>query len=260
MQPPADFQNDVGVSLKDSKAPCPSQVEQQGSDAQSRRFNIYRNNRAVSLIENLKATFPAVHKLVGDAYFTAVAQSFINEHPPQSPVMAEYGDGFGEFIRQSPNAKSIPYVADLASLEWSRLQSYHSADAEVLTLDILTSVDPSDYESLAFNMHPSLFLLSSHWPVGSLWSEIISPADAETDKPDIDMKASEHVVVVRPEYEVNLQVLPQSGALLLEHLQSGETLFQAVSSVTQNDPEFDAGFHLQGLISLGAFCSSYLKG
>jgi len=84
VQPPGDFQSDVSVSLTNSKAPCPSQVREQGADSQSRRFNIYRNNRAVSLIESLKATFPAVNKLVGDEYFSAVARSFIDEHPPQS--------------------------------------------------------------------------------------------------------------------------------------------------------------------------------
>jgi len=266
VQPPNEFQSDVSVSLKNSKAPCPSQVRQQGADSQSRRFNIYRNNRAVSLIESLKATYPAVNKLVGEAYFSAVARSFIDEHPPQSAVMAEYGGDFGEFIRRSPNAKNIPYVSDLAALEWARLQSYHSADAETLPIDRLLSVaDPSEYDSLVFEVHPSLFQLSSRWPVGSLWSEITSPAasDAdkpEIDKPEIDMKSAEHVVVVRPEYEVFVQVLPESGAVLLKHLKHGESLQEAVSSVTQKDPEFDPGVHLKGLIDLGAFCGSYLKG
>ena len=261
MQPPNEFQSDVSVSLKNSKAPCPSQVRQQGADSQSRRFNIYRNNRAVSLIESLKATYPAVNKLVGEAYFSAVARSFIDEHPPQSAVMAEYGGDFGEFIRQSPNAKNIPYVADLAALEWTRLQSYHSADAEFLPLDILLSVaEPSQYDSLVFTVLPSLFQLSSRWPVGTLWSEITSPAADAADKPNIDMNAAEHIVVVRREYEVFVQVLPESGAMLLKSLKSGESLQEAVSSVAQHDPEFDPGLHLKGLIDLGAFCGSYLKG
>jgi len=261
VQPPGEFQSDVSKSLANSDAPCPSQVRQQGADSQSRRFNIYRNNRAVSLIENLKATYPAVHKLVGDAYFSAVARNFIDEHPPRSAVMAEFGGEFGEFIRQSPNAKNIPYVADLASLEWARLQAYHSADAESLSLDILLSAaEPSQYDSLVFKVLPSLFQLSSRWPVGSLWSAIVSPEAQGADTPEPDLNASEHIVVVRPEYEVFVQVLPSSGAILLEHLKRGDSLQEAVSSVTQNDPDFDPGLHLKGLIDLGVFCGSYIKG
>ena len=93
-----------------------------------------------------------------------------------------------------------------------------------------------------------------------MWSEITSPAADAADKPNIDMNAAEHIVVVRREYEVFVQVLPESGAMLLKSLKSGESLQEAVSSVTQHDPEFDPGLHLKGLIDLGAFCGSYLKG
>jgi len=271
VQAPNEFQSDVSDALSNSKAPCPSQVQQQGPDSQSRRFNIYRNNRAVSLIESLKATYPAVHKLVGDAYFSAVARSFIDVHPPRSAVMAEYGSEFGEYIMQSPNAKNIPYVADLATLEWVRLQSYHAADAETLSIGrLLSKAEPSVYDLLVFDVHPSLFQITSRWPVGSLWSAIISPVTEVADKPatetpelelpEINMNASEHVVVIRPEYEVLVQVLPPVGAMLLTQLQRGESLQEAVSFVTQQDPEFDPGLHLKGLIDLGAFCGSYLKG
>ena len=261
MQTPDEFQSDVSSALANSKVACPAQVRQQDSHSQSRRFNIYRNNRAVSLIDSLKATFPAVHKLVGEAYFSAVARSFIDEHPPVSAVMAEYGANFGEYIRQSPNAQNIPYVADLAALEWARLQSFHAADAASLPLDVLLSkAEPAQYDSLVFTVLPSLFQLSSRWPVGSLWSEISSPAAQAADQPEMDMNSPEHIVVVRPEYEVFVQVLPESGAMLLEQLKRGDSLQEAVSSVTENDPEFDPGLHLKGLIDLGAFCGSYLKG
>ena len=131
-------------------------------------------------------------------------------------------------------------------MEWARLQSYHSADAEILPLDtLLSKAEPSQYDSLVFTVLPSLYQLSSRWPVGSLWSEITSPAtqtvdmtaDMTADKTAIDMNVSEHIVVVRREYEVFVQVLPESGAMLLERLKRGESLQEAVSSVSQHDPE-----------------------
>lgn len=250
-----EFQRDVSAALKKSQSACPAQVTQRGCDQQSRRFNIYRNNRMVSLIDNLKATYPAVCKLVGDEYFAAVARDYIYECPPVSPVMAEYGGGFSEFIKRSPNAEKIPYIADVASLEWACLQSSHARDSAVLPVDILASFSPEEYGFLCFTPHPSLFFVSSRWAVGSLWS-----ATQNSDAPQLNVESAEHIVVVRPELEVVVQILPASGAALLNSLLKGQPLLEAVTSVIQRDPEFDPGSHLQGLIALGVFSDAYKQG
>lgn len=255
MSPPIEFQHDMSLALKNSGAPCPKQVTQQTADRQSRRFDIYRNNRMVSLIDNLKATYPSVCKLVGDEYFSAVAREYIKHHPPVGPVMAEYGDKLGLFIKASPNADKIPYIADVAALEWARLQAYHAQDSQALPADTLTTFSPDDYGLLCFTRHPSLSLLSSQWAVGSLWSAI-----QLANTPTIDLNRPENVVIVRPADEVMMQVLPSSGAMLLDRLIQGDSLLVAVSAVTRHDPDFDPGLHLQGLIGLGAFTTTYLQG
>lgn len=252
----SEFLQQTGNSLRNADAACPSQVVEQQADKQSRRFNIYRNNRAVSLIDNLKSTYPAVCQLVGDDFFTAVARHYIKQHPPQSPVMSEYGGSFGRFIKDSPNARSIPYIEDVARLEWSRLQSYHAAESSVLAVDTLQHISPDDYETLCFNPHPSLHLVSSQWPAGSLWAATTNTGD----KIKPDMQRAEHVVIVRPALEVLLQILPASGAMLLDCLRQGQPLLQAVEHIMQQDPAFDPGSHLQGLINLGAFDKTYKKG
>ncbi len=251
-----DFQSAMRASLHDSAAACPGQVVEQGTDRQSRRFNIYRNNRMVSLIDNLTAAYPTVHQLVGDDFFRAVARLYIQKTPPRSPVMAEYGGDFDRFLDAFPNTQGVPYLADIATLEWCRLCSYHAQDAAAVRAEVLSEISPESLESTCFSMHPSLFLVSSQWPVGSIWSAIANNAD----QPVVDMNRAEEVMVVRAEHTVSVQILPADGAELLKQLRDGKPLLAAVEIVTRRFPDFDPGTHLQGLFGLGIFNAIYQRG
>ncbi|MEL6963263.1 MAG: DNA-binding domain-containing protein, partial [Pseudomonadota bacterium] len=55
-----------------------------------RRFNVYRNNVVAGMTEALRATFPAVEKLVGEDFFAASARIYIDQNPPQSPLLFRY--------------------------------------------------------------------------------------------------------------------------------------------------------------------------
>ena len=43
------------------------------------------------------------------------------EHPPTSPVLTEYGDGFADWIAGFEPAAALPYLADMARLERARV-------------------------------------------------------------------------------------------------------------------------------------------
>ena len=63
-----------------------------------KRYNVYRNNVTVSLIEALAAIFPAVRRITGEEFFRAMARFHIRETPPNSPLLFEYGRDFPAFI------------------------------------------------------------------------------------------------------------------------------------------------------------------
>ncbi|MBI4997931.1 MAG: putative DNA-binding domain-containing protein [Rhodocyclales bacterium] len=107
---------------------CPAGlVTWNGSDP-AQRFAVYRNNVVVSLIDALADTYPVVQQLVGEEFFRAMARLFALARPPDSPVMAHYGAGFAEFVAGFPPAAALPYLADVARLEYLYVQVYHAAD------------------------------------------------------------------------------------------------------------------------------------
>jgi len=249
------FQSQTSDALLDGDGRRPDALGAQESSVRARRFDIYRNNRAVSLVETLQATYPAVRKLVGDEFFSAVARAFIDAHPPTSPVLAEFGAPFGEFVSAIPGAQSIPYVHDVARIEWARNESYHSEDSDALSLEALAGLAPDAVTEVSLVARPCLRVIQSRWPAGSLWSVSSGGLAADTR---IDMQQGECVVVVRPLWDVMVHTLSSQTAEFMLMLLDGATIGDAAASSLERDPEFDTGQNIGHLLGLGLF-SSYLN-
>lgn len=216
-----------------------------------RRFDIYRNNRVASLIDALRQSYPATAQLVGEEFFKASARAFVDAHPPTQPVMAEYGREFGQFVASLPNTSVLPYLQDVAELEWWRLQAYHSADAPVLSVAVLAEIPPQQLMQIRLQGHPALYLIQSQWPIGSIWTNSVSARDAAAP---VNLQQPQAVVITRPELQVQVNLVEQAAAAFLQALQQSAELGVAAEQALAVDDTFDAGANLAGLISLGAFC------
>ena len=64
----------------------------------TRRFSVYRNNVIDSLIKALQTGFPVISQLLGEQNFKNIASLFLRQHPPESPVINQYGDIFPTFL------------------------------------------------------------------------------------------------------------------------------------------------------------------
>ena len=236
----AELQADFAAALTDPGQPAPVGV--------ARRFDVHRNNMTVSLIEALEASFPVVHRLVGNDFFRAAARAYIRHHPPRTPVLLLYGETFGDFLAAFEPARGVPYLGDVARLEWARLNAFHAADAEPLSLARLAEVPQQCLAGLRFTLHPSLQLLASRWPVASLWAVTGGSDPARA----VDMASGEDVAVIRPALNVELRVLPPGGHRFIAALAGGATLDAAAEAAVAREPDFDLATHLQGLFALGA--------
>ncbi|MGD1877841.1 MAG: DUF2063 domain-containing protein [Kiloniellaceae bacterium] len=244
----ADLQAGFAAALADPGLPAPAGVGRHGPLAQSRRFDVYRNNRMVGLIEALETTFPVVRRLVGADFFKAAARIYIHRAPPRSPVLLLYGQGFGGFLDAFAPADGVPYLGDVARLEWARLNAYHAADAEPLSIACLAGLPQDLLPGLRFTLHPSLQLLRSRYPAASLWA-VTSGGGPDVD---VDMTRAEDVAVLRPMLSVEVRVLPPAGYGFLAALAAGESLGAAAEAALAECADFDLASHLQGLFQLGA--------
>ena len=209
----------------------------------SKRFNVYRNNVISSLIEALGAAYPVVKKLVGDEFFTAMAGVYVRACPPKSPLMILYGGEFPAFLDDFEPARSVPYLSDVSRLERARREAWHAADDPVADPAILSDLSAESLMEVRFVLHASLRLVSSPYPVASIWQANTTEPNAALDK------TAQDVLIARPRDNVLMNILPAGGHAFLSALSRGQTLGQATERAGAAHQDFDLSQNLAGLFA-----------
>ena len=195
-----------------------------GSNPQA-RFDVYRNNVVVARIEVLADTFPVVRRLVGPAFFSAMARRFIADHPPRSPVMIDWGDELAAWLERFEPAASLPYLADMARLERARVVAFHAADRAPLAPGELSAAvaSPERLARSRLELHPSLKVMRSRWAIVSMWAAHQQTDDDASVEP-VEVDRAESALVLRNGDEVLVLPLDDPEAAFVEALQRGATL------------------------------------
>lgn len=226
-------------------APIPTTIQLASGPATTSRFGVYRNNVHFGLINALGARYPVTRKLLWPDTFEGAARLFIAMHPPRSPLLFDYGNGFPQFLRSIGTGPSAELVADIAELESARVRAYHAADAAPLPATTFAELPPDALAATRVTLHPSLSLVRSRFPVVSLWEA------AQQDR-DADHWKGEAALIVRPHLQVQVWRLPPGGHEFLASLAEGKSVGEAVTSAMATAAPFDLAPIFHVTISAGA--------
>jgi hypothetical protein len=245
----AALQQRFAEALRGDADAVPGGVTSHVAPRPARRFHIYRNNVHASLIGVVRARFPVVERLVGEEFFRAMARIFIEAHPPRSPALLEYGGDFIPFLPAFEPVADLPYLPDVARLEWLRNLAYHAADAAPLETAALAAVAPEDLPRLRFELHPSARLFASDYPAVSIWEAHAQDGDVA---PLGEALGAEDALILRPHLEVLVLRLGPGGHAFASALQT-VPLAEAAEAASQADSAFTLPQALGALIGAGAF-------
>jgi hypothetical protein len=142
------------------------------------RLGIYRNTSAGVLATALHLSFPAVERLVGPEFFEGAARLFSAETPARSAWLDEYGADFPEFLAHLAQAASLPYLPDVARLEWQVNIVLHAPDAQPLEVARLSQLNEAELAQLRFEHHPAARLLRCEFPADTIWHAILERDDS----------------------------------------------------------------------------------
>src|SRR5215470_1842628 len=150
-------------ALLDPDVTTPTVIAGPKSKAAVKRYNVYRNNVTVSLINALAAAFPATLRITGVDFFRAMARFHVRATPPTSPLLFDYGRDFPDFIERYEYARSVPWLADVARIDRARLGAYHAADVQPLTPHDLAAVPPERLANSILKPHPATRVIRSRF-------------------------------------------------------------------------------------------------
>jgi hypothetical protein len=94
------------------------------------------------------------------------------------------GGRFADFV--AGEAALPPFLADLARLEWARVEVFDAADAQPLRLSDLESLPASDWPTLRLRSIPACLVIDCVWPVHEIWAAAEDPSwsHASADRPE----------------------------------------------------------------------------
>lgn len=209
------------------------------------RLAIHRRHYEVSLVEAILRRFPAVVWLVGEPFTRAAATDFTRWFPPGAPCIAEYAEGFPDFLARRAGLEHIPYVRWFARLEWHLGEVALAIEDPPVGIGALASFEPDAIPDLALHVQGGLRFVSAPWPIDDLMRIYLTE-----ERPDrLLLKAA----------PVWLQVLGVRGRFRIERLDPATFAFRsavagalplgaAAEQALQLDPTFDPGGALTALL------------
>lgn len=199
-----------------------------------RRLAIHRANSIAAATKALAGSYPVIREVVGEEFFEALARAYWMAMPSRSGDLGDYGDAFDEFLAGFEHVRELPYLADLARLEWAVHRAECAADALPLDAMTLAEVPPDRRSALIFTFIPGTAIIASAYPIARIWSlhrdDTLRADAAKADRFDIDWNIAEIALVARKGFEVRVVALDAGSAATLRAIQGGETLVDALAA------------------------------
>jgi hypothetical protein len=143
-------------------------ISDRGALGAGPRLRIYQEMYRARLVDVLREDFPRVIATLGDASFEALAARYLAAHPSAHPSVRYVGDRFVDWVGGA--TVDPPFLADLARLEWARVEVFDAADAEPLRMSDLQATTADQWPALELRAIPACRLLRCAWPAHEIWA------------------------------------------------------------------------------------------
>ena len=248
-----DFQTRFGEYLNGGKALDASTFANAGL---ARNASIHRNNVNHAHSGALAANFPAVRNLLGEQCFDALAALYCVSIAPESAVLAEYGAALPNFIESRAEFAQLPYLPDVAQLEWAANLCLSSACDQPLTQAGLALLAQSDA-----NVHlapvSSLQLLATPYPAQAIRRAAI---DGDAVRLSRIEPAPQWLAIFRSFGGVQVKTLSSGEFSLLSSLGRSICLSTAIADAVAVDPALQPPETIGRFLQLGLLAAASTHG
>lgn len=225
------------IFQRDQLAAAANLVKTQGCLNSEQRVGIYRNSAHGILLDYLESLYPVSLELVGTEFFGRAAHNFIDQAPPTSPFLAEYGVGFAEHLAQLPALQELMWIVEVTQLEWARHAAWHTVNQASSDFTQLEALSAQEQAELRFQLPHSAQLLSSTAPIHSIWlAHQTEPYADKLSFEEIDLQTAEQVLIFREHRHLHQISLNHDDAAFLKAVQNQATMNELAEQFAEQLP------------------------
>jgi hypothetical protein len=205
------------------------------------RLAVYANAYYARLIECLQTEFPIFHQTIGDDVFSGFAVEYLQHHPSQSYTLGELGKKFVDYLNETRPAASdsaanfSDFLIDLAQLERTISEVFDGPGCEKSTFlrpeDLLT-ISPDRWPQARLNTAPCLRLLALRFPLNDYFTARKNGLEAS-----LPPRENSWIAITRRDYIVRRYPLSRAQFALLNQLQQGASVGEAIAAATEVYPD-----------------------
>ncbi|HKJ09085.1 MAG TPA: DNA-binding domain-containing protein [Gammaproteobacteria bacterium] len=214
-------------------------------------MEVYRNNVFTNLSDGLSSIYSAVHALVGEQFFEHTAGQYVLATASRSGNLNDFGADFAAFLTHFEPARGLPYLPDVARVEWLIHEALLAADADPMDPATLAELSPADYGTIRFELHPSVRLMESDYPLLRIW-ELCQTADDGDEQPAINLdEGGARLLVARPRLQVDMTALRPGEYAFLDAIVQGLPFETVCTRALSVDADLDIGSTIRQQVTEG---------
>ncbi len=213
----------VATGLADARCELDQWLAVPTRSVLAERLSVYRDGYPARIAEALDEAYPAVAAVLGEQVFAAVVGRYVETVALTAYNLNDAGAGLAAFLRTEVLSETLPFLADLAVLEWHVTRAFHAHDTPPLEPRTLPWT-AEDWAGATLGFQPSVAVVWSRWPLFALWSAPTRARELLCDQPD-------HVLVCRRGTTVRCESVCADEARTLRLLLEGRTLAEAIAHV-----------------------------
>jgi hypothetical protein len=198
-----------------------SWIQTSSKDTPLQRLAVYRDAYDIRLFESLKTNFKTTFEILGDKQSLKFVTQYMRETPSKHADLGDVGHSFSKFLRTQNTAHDFPFLSDLARFESCILKSFHAKNLPACTVEHLKAeLENNTPTDLTFSIQNACVLFQSGWNIYDIWKFKKKPC-----------RHSQHILMFRPEFQVQVEALTPIAFDILSLLTQGKTLGEACSSL-----------------------------
>ncbi len=209
----------------------------------------YQGSVMGKLTRALEEIYPVCCRLVGPEFFAAMSRVYVRQHPSRSPDLGDYGSQLPSFLEQFEPAAALPYLPDVARLEWSWHRAFNAMDQPGLDFQALGSIPQEQWGQIRFELPHSSVLLASRYPIHRIW-QANQPDNAESAQVNLD-QAGAQLLIWRDRLETRIDLPNEADWQLLQAFAAGHPFGEICAQFLDQEPTLDVATRLPVWVQRG---------